>query len=284
MGWKAFKQHYGIDANVEIEKGILCIGTGYIDLLQVSMAGEIVQAHQLGTDHKIYAVQEAIKADPETAARLLQAEDTFERSIRVYTYAGSEILEKFCEEIGYPNVTHDGQMMYVNMFSEDRDEIIQRALTYARSNSEGISRAIENVERELLELKVKQDQWNDNLSILTTLANGGVAPAERTVAARTVVSVKEDVYNFDEVEAQVCQVLDVKNLREDGLGFDFWFDIWCEIDDDRTDCRISENLICIDDLIQDYAQKAEHEIVRVLEAFKQVLGDGPSHSGVYFQY
>ena len=284
MGWKLFKQHYGIEANVEIEKGLVCIGTGYIDLLKVSMDGQIEYAHQMGTDHKIYLVQQAIKADPETAARLLKAEDTFERSIRVYTYEGAEILEKFCEEEGYPNVTHDGLMMYVREFSSDRNEIIQRALTVAKANAHGVCEAIGNVEKNLLELKSAQEKYDDQTAILTRMANGGVTPVEAAVAPRTVVSIKGNVYSFDEVESQVCKVLEVKNLRADSLGFDFWLDIWCEVDDDRIDCRISENLICIDDLIEEHGDKEEHEVVRVLAAFKQVLGDEPSRSGVYFQY
>lgn len=284
MGWKAFKQHYGIDANVFIEKDILCIGNGYIDFLKVSMDGQIEFEHQLGTDHKVHGVQEVIKADPETAARLLQAEDTFERSIRVYTYDGAEILEKFCETLGYPNVTHDGLMMYENTYSPDRDLTIQRALENARLYAEGVRRAIENVEQQLLELKSKQEAYDEQVATLTRIGNGGKDPAEQEVAPRTVVSVKGNVYTYDEVEEQVCKLLEVKNLREDGLGFDFWIDVWCEIDDDRIDCRVSENLICIDDQIEEYSDRDEHGVVRVLEAFKQVLGDEASISGVYFQY
>lgn len=284
MGWKAFKQHYGINANVYIEKDLLCIGNGYIDFLKVSMDGQIEFEHQLGTDHKVHGVQEAIKADPETAARLLQAEDTFERSIIVYTYEGAEILEKFCETLGYPNVTHDGLMMYENTYSPDRDLPIQRALENARLNSDGVRRAIENVEQQLLELKSKQEAYDEQVAKLTRIANGGKDTAEQEIAPRTVVSVKGNVYTYDEVEEQVCKLLEVKNLREDGLGFDFWIDVWCEIDDDRIDCRVSENLICIDDQIEEYGDRDEHGVVRVLEAFKQVLGDEASSSGVYFQY
>lgn len=284
MGWKTFKQHYGIEVNVEIEKGVVCIGTGYIDLLKVSMDGHIEYAYQMGTDHKIYLVQQAIKADPETAARLLKAEDTFEESTRVYTYDGAEILEKFCEAEGYPNVTHDGMMMYNNDFSTDREVIIQRALTTAKANAHGVRESISNVEKQLLDLKSLQEKYDNQVATLQGIMSGGDAPAEQEIAPRTVASLKGNVYTYDEVEAKVCKVLEVKNLREDGLGFDFWIDVWCEIDDDRIDCRVSENLICIDDYIEEYGDKDEHGVVRVLEAFKQVLGDKASSAGAYFQY
>lgn len=284
MGWKAFKQHYGIEANVGIENGVVCIGSGYIDLLRVSMDGQIEFAYQMGTDHQVYVVQEAIKADPATAARLLTAEDTFERSITVYTYEGAEILEKFCETTGYPNVTHDGLMMYENMFSTDRDLTIQRALANANANAEGLNRAIQNVEQQLLDLKGKQELCHGQIATLKRMMAVEPEPADQEIAPRTFVSVKGNVFTFDEVKAQVCKILGVKNLRADGLGFDFWIDVWCEIDDDRIDCRVSENLICIDDEIEEYGDNGRHEVVKVLEAFKQVLGDEASRAGAYFQY
>lgn len=284
MGWKTFKQHYGIEANVTIEKGILCIGTGYIDLLKVTLDGQIDYAFQMGTDHKIYLVQEAIKADPETAARLLKAEDTFEQSIRVYTYDGAEILEKFCEAEGYPNVTHDGMMMYNNDFSTDREVIIQRAVTTAKANAHGVRESISNVEKQLLDLKSLQEKYDNQVSSLKGIVSGGNAPAEQEITPRTVVSVKGNVYTYSQVQGEVCKQLGVKNLYQDGLGFDFWFDVWCEIDDDRNDCCVSENRICIDDHIAEFREKNKLEVVRVLEAFKQVLGDKVASAGAYFQY
>lgn len=284
MGWKAFKQHYGIEANVTIEKGMVCIGTGYIDLLKVTMDGQIDYAYQMGTDHKIYLVQEAIKADPETAARLLKAEDTFEQSIRVYTYDGAEILEKFCEAEGYPNVTHDGMMMYNNDFSTDREVIIQRAVTTAKANAHGVRESINNVEKQLLDLKSLQEKYDNQVATLKGIVSGGDAPTKQEIAPRTVASLKGNVFVYDEVEEQVCKALEAENLRKDGLGFDFWIDVWCGIDDDRIDCRVSQNLICIDELINEYDLSGRHHVVRVLNAFKKVLGDQVSSAGAYFQY
>lgn len=34
------------------------------------------------------------------------------------------VIEKQCEEVGYPNVTNDGELMYDNQFSTDINEVI----------------------------------------------------------------------------------------------------------------------------------------------------------------
>lgn len=60
---------------------------------------------------------DAINADPTAAAALLAKPDTFAASIPVYTWDASyAIVSHQCEELGWPNVTHDGALMYRNTF------------------------------------------------------------------------------------------------------------------------------------------------------------------------
>lgn len=59
--------------------------------------------------------------------------DTFATSILVYTYKGARIIEKRCEEPGWPNVTHDGEMMYDNTFSTDKNTVVGWAKANARA-------------------------------------------------------------------------------------------------------------------------------------------------------
>lgn len=53
--------------------------------------------------------------------------DTFSASLPVYVFQDGQIVEKRCEAYGWPNCTHDGQCMYSNEFSEDREKVVEWA-------------------------------------------------------------------------------------------------------------------------------------------------------------
>ncbi|WP_052730507.1 hypothetical protein [Sphingomonas sp. SRS2] len=85
---------------------------------------------------KLARYQEEIEANPLMAKSLIDQPDTFERSIPVFTYEGADIIECACEELGWPNVTHDGRMMYENSFTPDRAQALRWAIKSARSGIE----------------------------------------------------------------------------------------------------------------------------------------------------
>lgn len=132
MGWKKVKGHYRIGHIVQVtEKGI-CIGSGYIhDIIVVGLDGHIVKGdeHSMRND-ELARYQSEMMLDPQKLRELVTAEDEFAVSLPVYTYDGAAIVEKRCEEYGWPNVTHDGAIMYENTFSPDRDRVVE----WAKSN------------------------------------------------------------------------------------------------------------------------------------------------------
>lgn len=73
-----------------------------------------------------------MEAGPETLRQLVQSPDSFAAAVTVYTYCGGDIIEKQCETSGWPNVTHDGEMMYENTFSTDKDQVV----VWAKENAE----------------------------------------------------------------------------------------------------------------------------------------------------
>ena len=103
----------------------ICIGSGYIhDIIVISAdRGEIVKRYEprrgWSSNENLVRYQAEMDADPLKLAELVAAEDVFERSIPVFTYEGGAIVEKQCEELGWPNVTHDGSMQFENTFSPD---------------------------------------------------------------------------------------------------------------------------------------------------------------------
>lgn len=143
MGWKSVKEHYKIQHIVHIKRGNLCIGSGYINnIIEVTPAGEFVERYDRASNKELARYQQEIAQDLALFARLMSQQDHFMRSITVYTYDDSNIIEKQCEETGWPNVTHDGELMYENTFSTDRNVIVETALRNAKAHHEMTDRAL----------------------------------------------------------------------------------------------------------------------------------------------
>ncbi|NTF07156.1 hypothetical protein G6L37_13465 [Agrobacterium rubi] len=132
MGWKNVKEYYRIDHQVQITEEGICIGSPYVHaIIVISLDGEIVKAYDRQNE-KLKRYQADLNADPRKLRELIALPDTFSASIPIYTYHGAAIIEKFCEELGWPNVTHDGLMMYENTFFALKED----ALSAARTNCE----------------------------------------------------------------------------------------------------------------------------------------------------
>lgn len=167
MGWKAIRDYYRIRHIVQVTSEGICIGSPYVHDIIVIKDGKIVRRWGEGNSDVVRYLSE-MEADPAKLAALVAAEDTFERSIPVYTYEGGEILEKQCEELGWPNVTHDGMLQYENSFSPDRAKVAM----WAKHNAEaGIEFAKERVERAEKELAEAQVYLNSRLADLQQLSD-----------------------------------------------------------------------------------------------------------------
>lgn len=168
MGWKAFKEHYRIDHDVQIVPGKgLCIGSAYVhDIIVVGFDGVITRVWGSRSGDKLARYQEEIAADPLMAKALIDQPDTFERSIPVFTYEGAEIIECACEELGWPNVTHDGRMMYENTFSPDRAEVVAWAISSARSSIEAWTQNVDERARSYSEARAHLTRRQDDLRTL----------------------------------------------------------------------------------------------------------------------
>lgn len=134
MGWKNVKEHYRIGHLVQVtEKGI-CIGSAYIhDLIVIGLDGAIKKRSEEFANTDLRQYRNDFTNDPALLKRLIELPDVFAKSITVYTYEGGEVIEKKCEELEWPNVTHDGQMMYENTFSTDKNKVAG----WAKRNAKG---------------------------------------------------------------------------------------------------------------------------------------------------
>lgn len=152
MGWKQVKQHYRIQHLVCVTEDGICIGSGYVpDIMVISPEGELVKLYDGRSNDDLVRYQAEMTADPVKLKELVLAVDTFDKAVRVYTYDGARIIEKLCEEPGWPNVTHDGELMYDNTFSTDRAYIVRQALANARAGISGYTSLVEDQRRKLAE-------------------------------------------------------------------------------------------------------------------------------------
>jgi uncharacterized Zn finger protein (UPF0148 family) len=169
MGWKAIKEHYRIDHAVAVVPGKgICIGSPYVhDLITIDDDANVIIG-KLGVrpGEKLDRYREEMEADRAKLKAIIAQPDTFERSIAVFTYQGADIIECACEELGWPNVTHDGRMMYENMFSTDRAEVVDWAIRSARSSVEAWTENVARRQDELAETQQHLDRVNRNLTIL----------------------------------------------------------------------------------------------------------------------
>ncbi len=154
MGWKALKDAFSIGHIVSVEKGKVCIGSPYVrDLATIDPKTGAIDEGRVSPGF-LLQYYPALKAAPaQDIVRLLESEDKFSDSIVVYTYEGPKIIEKLCEKLGYPNVTHDGLIMYDNQYSADREQVIAWAKKNLELEKSGLTREIDRLESDLRGLK-----------------------------------------------------------------------------------------------------------------------------------
>lgn len=144
MGWKSVKEHYRIGHIVQVTEAGICIGSGYIhDIIIIGLNGKVIKRYDDRNNEDLRRYQQEFDADPAALQRLITTPDTFAAAITVYTYEGGDIIEKQCEQLGWPNVTHDGEVMYENRFSADKATVVAWA---KRSADLGIKYGEESVE------------------------------------------------------------------------------------------------------------------------------------------
>jgi hypothetical protein len=175
MGWKNIKEHYRIKHQLRVSEGGICIGSAYIsDILIINFDGVLIKRYEDRSNDDILRYQSEIDADPILLKRLVQTQDRFTASIPVYTYADGSIVEKQCEIPGWPNVTHDGDMMYENTYSTDKAQVIEWAKRNASLAVKCGLRDVEEAEKALSDARSRLDKYkSDELKLVE--AHGATA-------------------------------------------------------------------------------------------------------------
>lgn len=169
MGWKAVKEHYRIKHSVCVTSEGMCIGSAYIhNIIVISPEGKIVKRYKDGFSRNddLHRYQTEMDADPGKLREFVAMADSFSKSLPVYTYEGDTIIEKRCEEYGWPNVTHDGQMMYENTFSPDKKLVVKWAKENAMAGIRLCKRRIDDAAAALAAMQTELAASHAGLSKL----------------------------------------------------------------------------------------------------------------------
>lgn len=155
MGWKNIKEHYRIGHHVVVTDEGICIGSSYIhNLIVISLEGKILKGYEDARgNQKLLRYMEEMQADPAKLRELIAKPDIFGSTVPVFTYDGAKIIEERCEIPGWPNVTCTGNMMYDNLYSTDRDEVVKWARRDAELGVEFAKRRIKELEKKLTEAR-----------------------------------------------------------------------------------------------------------------------------------
>lgn len=151
MGWKNIKEAYRIGHTVHVTAKGICIGSPYIsEIIVIGADGRLTKRYEDRGNEDLSRYQREMEADPDKLKRLIETPDTFGESITVFTFDEGDIIEKKCESVGWPNVTHDGQLMYENTFSTDLAKVVRWAKENAdcgvKFGQENLATAVEKLE------------------------------------------------------------------------------------------------------------------------------------------
>lgn len=173
MGWKRVKEHYRISHLVAVypEKGI-CIGSPYIhDIIQLNPQTKAIATSRSGnppgfSNDDLARYWAEIHADLGKLWALIEEPDVFQRDLEVFTCEGGTVVKYLCEEYGWPNATHDGQMMYNNVFFQTHRAALKNGIEGTKARIENFKDIVDRKQSELEKYLAHLSQARADLSSL----------------------------------------------------------------------------------------------------------------------
>ena len=173
MGHKLFKEKFNIEHNVHIENNHLLIGSPLCsDLVRIDInTGKIIKdgicrlPGERGFLEEYYP--SVLNISDQERRDIILKEDTFEKSIDVFTYKyGVGVVKKQAEKFGYPNRTHDGEIMYENNFFKTYEEALDYGINEISISVKWEKQEIQEKEKSLLKSKKNLEKYSKHLKEL----------------------------------------------------------------------------------------------------------------------
>jgi hypothetical protein len=157
MGCKAIKAHYNIGHIVQLsENNVILVGSGFIpDLISIDLGARKITPSKIlhEGDGELQGYISDFTADLDKLLALAAQDDVFDVSLPVYSCKGGVIVEDFCEEYGWPNLTHGGELMYDNQFFKTRQEAVDSGLRNTEAAVKSHEQRVKRIEADLAEAK-----------------------------------------------------------------------------------------------------------------------------------
>lgn len=174
MGWKALKEHFGIKHIVHVTKEGVCIGSSYVNsLATIDVSTGVASDHETFPGFLVEHYPALASASPRDVLALLEQVDNFERDLPVFEVCDTQIIEHYCEQYGFPNVTHDGYLMYENQHYSTRQEALDGALDNEARMIRSLVERIDLSKEALVDLKQRKAQAEQRLTVLNRRVRQG---------------------------------------------------------------------------------------------------------------
>lgn len=159
MGWKKIKEKYGIEHIIQRRGDSFIIGSSFVsEILTIDIkTGEISNktASFQGFGAKNYPLLMA--ASKEEILSDINEIDTFSENKKVFIVVHDEVLETLCEEFGYPNITHDGYLMYENTSFTSKNDALKYLLNSFKLDVKALKRVEDEAYEKFLEFKKERE-------------------------------------------------------------------------------------------------------------------------------
>ena len=154
MGWKLLKETFDISHHVTVTAAGVHIGSNYIsDMVTINPKTGSITENEATSGFLARQYPRLHAASKDSLVEILAAPDTFSASVTVYTFDDGQIIQKLCENSGWPNVTHDGDIMYENRYSTDKAQVVAWAKSDIALAVSSTQERIEQAEHRLRELR-----------------------------------------------------------------------------------------------------------------------------------
>ncbi len=131
----------------------LAVGSGYIhNIISVDVKTlDLKTSGNRGRDDLAYDELKQIYdklrelIDNGAIKEIIEQDDVIESPVSVYTYDNGRIITKYAEKYGWPNVTHDGFLMYENQYFKTPHEAVEAGMENYKASIELWERSRLNV-------------------------------------------------------------------------------------------------------------------------------------------
>jgi len=174
MGCKRVKEYFGIQHIVHIKNGLVHIGSPFISkILSFNFDGELVDGSTNKKEPTFLAYCNAIESDKDKFKQLLEQEDENAATTPVFSIANDDktVIEDHCEQLGWPNITLSGTLMFDNVHFATQKEAIEHGVLNINAGIKHYKRTIQDLEERLASEKDELQKSQDALSVLSTLLN-----------------------------------------------------------------------------------------------------------------